>query len=236
MEDVMSEHAQISASRLPVEEAVVTRRQLTQGAGVLLAVPVMMAASGCTTASALSPTDSPRATDLKLAMRKLWEDHITYTRNFIISALAGLPDQPAVTQRLLGNQDDIGNAVKPYYGDAAGTQLSRLLRDHILIAADVVTAAKAGNSSQLTAKQREWSDNGRQIAAFLSGANPAWERGRLESMLQRHLDLTTGEVVGRLGRDWAADIRSYDQGHVHMLMFADVLADGIVRQFPDRFA
>src|SRR5215468_10433919 len=88
--------------------------------------------------------------ELKMAMRKLWEEHITYTRNFIISALAGLPDTDAVAQRLLKNQDDIGDAIKPFYGDDAGKKLSTLLRDHILIAADVVKAAKADNKQLLT--------------------------------------------------------------------------------------
>lgn len=176
------------------------------------------------------------AADLKTALRKLWEDHITYTRNFIISALAGLPDQPAVTARLLRNQDDLGDAIKPFYGNPAGARLTALLRAHILIAADVVASAKAGDSAGLAANQRRWSDNGRDLAAFLAGANPYLARARVASMLQRHLDLTTGEVVGRLGNDWAADVRSYDQGHEHMLMFSDVLADAIVRQFPGRFA
>ena len=54
-------------------------------------------------------------------------------------------------------------------------------------------------------------------------------------MLQKHLDLTTGEVVGRLTKDWAKDIETYDTGHVHMLMFADMLSDGILKQFPAKF-
>lgn len=175
------------------------------------------------------------AVDVKMAMRKLWEEHIVYTRNYIISALAGLPDGDAVAQRLLRNQDDIGNAIKPYYGEAAGKKLSVLLRDHIMIATGVVKAAKAGDKAQLAAAQKKWSSNGVEIAVFLSSANPNWSRTTLEEMLQKHLDLTTGEVVGRLNKDWAADIRSYDDGHAHMLMFADMLTDGIAKQFPAKF-
>jgi hypothetical protein len=208
------------------------RRRLLGGAALLGAA--MTAA--CSTTSAQTAGQSEAEVGLRLAMRKLWEDHITYTRNVIISALAELPDQQPVTERLLRNQDDIGNAVKPYYGDAAGNQLAQLLRTHITQAAEVIGAAKSGNQADLQAKQAQWSANGRDIAAFLAGANPNWQRAELESMLQRHLDLTTGEVVGRLGGDWAADIRSYDEGHEHMLMFADALTDGIVAQFPDRFA
>ena len=180
-------------------------------------------------------TEARAIVELRMAMRKLWEDHITYTRNYIISALGDLPDGDSVAKRLLGNQDDIGNAIKPYYGEDAGQKLAALLRDHILIATEVVKAAKANNKVQLDSAQQKWSMNGKDIAAFLSGANPNWPRPTLESMLQRHLDLTTGEVVGRLQKDWAADIRSYDDGHVHMLMFADALTDGNAKQFPAKF-
>jgi len=184
-----------------------------------------------------SPSAVPTATavEVKLAMRKLWEEHITYTRNYIISALAGLPDSDAVARRLLRNQDDIGDAIKPYYGEAAGEKLSALLQDHIQIATQVVKAAKAGQKKQLAAAQRKWSANGKEIAAFLSRANPNWRKKNLEEMLQKHLDLTSAEVVGRLNKDWVADIQAYDDGHTHMLMFADTLTDGITKQFPGKF-
>lgn len=182
--------------------------------------------------------EAARATatgDLRLAMRKLWEEHITYTRNYIISALADLPDRDAIAERLLSNQDDIGNAIKTYYGEAAGQQLAKLLRDHIVIATDVVQAAKGGDRTLLGDAQKKWSENGRDIAAFLSSANPHWSAVKLEEMLQKHLDLTSGQVVARLNKDWAADIKAYDDGHTHMLMFADALTKGIAQQFPAGF-
>jgi phage terminase Nu1 subunit (DNA packaging protein) len=184
----------------------------------------------------VSNTDKAQTTaDLDKAMRKLWEDHITYTRTYIISAVADLPDTDAVAKRLLKNQEDIGDAIKPYYGNAAGEKLTALLKDHIMIATEVVKAAKAGNKDDLSAAQSKWSANGKDIAIFLSSANPNWPQKTLESMLQKHLDLTTGEVVSRLKKDWAADIKNYDEGHEHMLMFADTLTDGIAKQFPEKF-
>jgi hypothetical protein len=173
--------------------------------------------------------------DLRMSMRKLWEDHITYTRNFIISALAGLEDTGKVAERLLRNQDDIGNAIKPIYGDEAGKKLAVLLRDHILIAADIVKAAKSGDNDGVTVGQKKWHENADEIAAFLSGANPNWPKKVLVDMLYKHLDYTTTEVVSRLKKDWAADIEAYDKGHEHMLMLADALTDGIVKQFPNKF-
>ncbi len=173
--------------------------------------------------------------DLRNAMRQLWEEHIVYTRNFIISALGGLEDTDKIAARLLRNQDDIGNAIKPIYGEAAGKKLSGLLRDHILIAADIVTAAKSGDSDGVAKGQKRWIDNADAIAGFLSEANPNWPLQALKDMLYKHLALTTTEVVSRIKKDWDADIGAYDMGHAHMLMFADVLTDGIVKQFPGKF-
>jgi hypothetical protein len=172
--------------------------------------------------------------ELHDGMRKLWEDHITYTRNFIISALAGLDDTPKVTERLLKNQDDLGNAIKPFYGDKAGTKLAGLLRDHILIAADIVKAAKAGDDKAVASGEKRWHSNADDIAAFLSSANPSWSKPALTDMLYKHLDFTTTEVVSRIKKDWAADIDAYDKGHAHMLMFADMLTEGIQKQFPKK--
>ena len=193
------------------------------------------AAAQAATATSMGGTSSAAAVEVRMAMRQLWEEHIVYTRNYIISDLADLPDKDAVAQRLLRNQDDIGNAIKPYYGDEAGNKLSALLRDHIMVATEVVTAAKGGDKAQLAAAQEKWTANGKEIAGFLSSANPNWPRATLEEMLQKHLDLTSGEVVGRLNKDWAADIKAYDEGHAHMLMFADTLTEGIAKQFPDKF-
>ena len=176
------------------------------------------------------------AVELRMTLRKLWEDHITYTRNYIISALANLPDAEAVLNRLMKNQEDLGNGIKPYYGSEAGDSLTRLLKDHIKVAGDVVKAAAANDKERLKAEQKRWSENGREIAALLSGANPKWPRKTLEDMMQKHLDLTTEEAAARIKKDWAADIKAYDAGHEHMLMFADALADGIVQQFPAKFS
>ncbi len=178
---------------------------------------------------------SQSAVALKMDMRKLWEDHITYTRNYIISALASLEDINIVAGRLLKNQDDIGDAIKPIYGDEAGEKLATLLRDHILIATEVVKAAKMGNNEELSKANQKWYANGDDIAVFLSGANPNWPKSVLQDMLHKHLEYTTQEVVSRLKKDWASDIEAYDKGHVHMLMFADALTDGVVKQFPKKF-
>ena len=80
-------------------------------------------------------------------MRELWTDHVVFTRNFIVSASAGAGDTAVALQRLLRNQDEIGDAIKPYYGDAAGAQLATLLRSHIQLAGRALVAAKGSQQA-----------------------------------------------------------------------------------------
>jgi hypothetical protein len=214
------------------------KRWIIVGFMVLFAITVMANISYAEPMKSMMPGKmmyTKSVVDLRMAMRKLWEDHITWTRNYIISGLAGLEDAGKVAERLLKNQDDIGDAIKPVYGDEAGKKLSALLRDHILIAAGIVGAAKMNNNEELNKGQKQWYANADDIADFLSKANPNWPKRDLTEMLYKHLEFTTAEVVSRLKKDWVADIEAYDKGHEHMLMFADVLTDGIVKQFPKKF-
>ncbi|HEY8021778.1 MAG TPA: glycosyltransferase, partial [Thermoanaerobaculia bacterium] len=142
----------------------------------------------------------------------------------------------ATTQRLLRNQTDLGDAIKPFYGDAAGSKLTSLLRDHILIAAELIDAAKAGDSAKKESATRRWYANADDIAGFLSGANPQhWPAAATKQMMHEHLDRTTKEVVAHLQKDWTADIAAYDRVHVQILSMADMLSSGIEAQFPAKF-
>jgi hypothetical protein len=177
-----------------------------------------------------------KAAAFSASMDKLWEDHIVWTRMVIVDFAAGLPDLKAAETRLLRNQADIGDAIKPYYGVAAGNKLTQLLRTHILEAVPVLVAAKAGDTAKLTAALKVWSANGHRIAVFLSKANPGnWPLSMTASMMTRHLQLTGAEAVARLEGHWSADIAAYDKVHLEILQMSKMLSDGIVAQFPDRF-
>jgi hypothetical protein len=170
------------------------------------------------------------------AMRKLWEDHITWTRLAIVSFAGGLPDFDQTAARLLKNQEDIGDAIKPYYGRRAGNQLTALLKEHIGGAVELLKAAKAGDDAAFATAKTAWYANGREIARFLSRANPRYLPFRATDRLMRgHLDQTLDEAAHRLNGDFAADIRDYERIHEHILMMADAISNGIVKQFPGRF-
>ena len=169
------------------------------------------------------------------AMRNLWVDHIVWTRQFIVDSASDLPSLNDTTNRLLKNQEDIGNAIKPYYTDEAGNQLTDLLKSHILIAADLVNAAKAGNDNAVADADERWSDNADAIATFLADANPNWSEEELSDMLHDHLNVTRAEAVARLQGNYAADIEAFDAVHAQAMQMADALSEGIIAQFPQRF-
>ncbi len=169
-------------------------------------------------------------------MRRLWVDHVTWTRLFIVSFVADLPDLQATTDRLLQNQVDIGDAVKPFYGRAAGNQLTGLLTDHILTAAELLGAAKVNDEAAFEEAKADWYANAREIARFLHDANPDhWRLADLRMMMKEHLDLTLQEAAQQLGGDYAASVATYDEVETEILHMADMLSAGIVAQFPSAF-
>ena len=199
---------------------------------IRLAIMTVVATALVPSASGDMMKSSP---DLRSDMRKLWEDHVTWTRLFIVSALGELPDKTATTNRLLKNQVDIGNAIKPFYGNQAGDKLAALLKDHILIAADIVADAKTGDTTKLGTDKARWVANADEIAGFLSAANPKfWPAADMKKMMREHLDATTAQLMARINKEWAADVAAYEKVHALILHMADMLTDGIAKQFPEK--
>jgi hypothetical protein len=178
---------------------------------------------------------SSNALKLKEDMRTLWNDHVIWTHNYIVSAVDGLEDQEKVLERLLQNQKDIGNAIKPYYGEKAGNQLADLLTEHIVLAGKIVDAAKAGNQEEVEKLNKEWFRNADDITAFLTKANPNWSEKELKDLLYMHLDFVTKEAVARISKDWVKNIESFDNGRAHIFHLADTLSKGLIKQFPEKF-
>lgn len=205
-------------------------------AAVLSLAALGALAGGCSAATSaagsLGIPNPTRVASLHQDMRKLWSDHVVWTRQYIVGAIAGTPDAPVALSRLMRNQEDIGNAIKPFYGDAAGATLTDLLKQHISIAGELVAAAKAGDTAKQSDADRRWHDNAAQIATFLAGANPNWSRDALLNMLNNHLALTTHEAVARLQQNWTDDQQTFDSVYTQAMEMADALSNGIVKQFP----
>ncbi|HEV8361552.1 MAG TPA: glycosyltransferase [Candidatus Thermoplasmatota archaeon] len=172
---------------------------------------------------------------VRIALRKLWSDHVIWTRQYIIAAVAGTPDAGAAAGRLLQNQDHLGEAIVPYFGRDAGRELTRLLKEHVGIAVDLIEAAKTHNTADFQLHDGRWTTNADAIAGFLSGANHHWPKKDLQNLLHLHLSLTKGEVTARIKEDWNADVKAFDDIFVEITTVSDALADGIVKKFPEKF-
>lgn len=197
---------------------------------------LVLAATACGTVNTAAGTLAVPATAKSMAlhqdMRKLWSDHVVWTRQYIVAAVADDPSANVALDRLMRNQEDIGNAVAPFYGAAAGAKLTDLLKQHIALAGDLVAAAKAGDAAKQADADKRWHDNAGDIATFLAGANPNWSRDSLLAMLNNHLALTTREAVDRIQKNWTDDQQTFDRVYEQAMGMADTLANGIIQQFP----
>ena len=226
--------------------SVAGRRLTLMFAGViaLLMIVVVLFASGARAnhgatqrADAASvPAHTARAMAFHDQMRALWEAHGAWTHMVIVSFAGNLPDLKAEEAVLLHNQVQIGNAVKPYYGRAAGTELTKLLKAHILGAVGVLIAAKSGDESKLAQTRTAWFANGRQIADFLHAADPRFlSRAAARQMMNIHLKQVIEQGVDELEGHYGAGARAYAPYIRHILDMADMISNGIIRQFPQRF-
>ena len=171
-----------------------------------------------------------------LAMnRLLWMEHVNWTRMTIISIVFQLPDLPFVQQRLLQNATDLGNCLRPFYGDQIADHYAKLIQEHLVIAAQLVTAAVKGDTNTVSAKEKEWYKNADDIVLFLSNINPYLTKDALQKMFYKHLELTKNEAVTMIQKNYKADVEVFDEIEAQVLAMSDMIASAIIMQFFDRF-
>lgn len=184
-------------------------------------------------AAKLYPTVS--AITFKTNMRKLWQDHAFWTRNVIFCHVDNLPGQVQAVKRQLQNQIDLGNAIKPYYGEAAGDKFTELLYTHVNTTSDIVKAAKTSDTAVINDINKKWFANADEMVKFLHKLNPDWAVGDLKKMITDQMKLTADEATERLKKNYDADAAAFDKVHDGILKMSDSIAEGIVKQFPNKF-
>jgi hypothetical protein len=226
------------------------RNLATAAAGIAAAAPLATGLGACDASGqphahdnaatvghhAQPEQDAAAEVRLHTAMRQLWVEHMEWTYATVAAFAADSEGLSATLDRLLQNQADIGDAVKPFYGEEAGAALTRLLEDHINGAVPILVAARDGDKKALQPAVADWYRNARAIADFLARANPSWEQGEMRTMMKGHIDQTLAYATAQLQGDYVASIKAYGTAEQHMLHMADMLSDGLVEQFPDRFA
>ncbi len=162
-------------------------------------------------------------------MRTLWEQHVWWTRELIISILSSLPDEAEVTSRLLENPDQIAALFRPAFGEQAARTISRLLSDHLVIGAELIKASRENDAEAAEDANRRWNENADAIASALASLGPGFPEEEARQMLYRHLDLTREELAAQLAGDHQRDIDAFDAIEQQALMMADVFSQGIAR-------
>lgn len=164
-------------------------------------------------------------------LRMLWEEHVTWTRLAIISTVFDLPDAELVSSRLLQNPKDFELALQPFYGNENASKFADLFKSHLVIASQLVSAAKAGDNNAAEDAEKRWYSNSDEIASFLASINAYWSKEEWKTMLYEHLKMTKAEAVDMITKDYQAGINEYDKIEEQALRMADVMAIGIVKQF-----
>jgi LysM repeat protein len=215
--------------------------------GQILCIPAAPAASAPAAAAAAAlPPSAPEpsapvrrisAAELRVnnALRMLWEQHVYWTRLYIVSAVFGLPDTQATAARLMRNPADFAAALTPFYGGKTAAQFEQLFAEHLRTAAELIGYLKAGNSAAAADAEKRWYSNAAQIASFLSGINPYWQAGEWRRLLDEHLALTRDEAAATLAGQYAQSVAIFDNIEKEALEMADAMTQGLTRQFPQFF-
>jgi len=182
-----------------------------------------------------SPYISKAESEFIYSVRMLWEQHGLWTRSAIASLVFDLPDTEFVVARLLQNAEDMGESLEPYYGAQIGKRYGSLIHEHLVLAADLVKASKAGNTEGALEAERKWYKNADDIALFLSSINPFLNQKEVQEMLYHHLALVKAEAVSLLEKDYRKNVELYDKIELQSLFMADGISRAIVSQFPVYF-
>ncbi len=167
--------------------------------------------------------------DILNQLRKLWEQHVYWTRFFIISTLADLNDIDEVTTRLLQNPKDFAKLLEYFYGVQIANQFQNLFTEHLMIGGDLVNALKK-NEDTVSAIRKKWYANADSIAKFLSDINPYWEKNAWTDMLYDHIKMTEEEAYLYLHGNYTDSIEIFDKIENEALKMADYMFEGIMKQ------
>lgn len=205
---------------------------LAMAMGLFAGAPLRAAASEVLVTAPMAAENKRSA--FRKSMRKLWVEHMVWTRACIMATIAKTPDAAAAADRLQRNQLEMGAIFVPYYGTEMGAKMSLLLKEDNLVAGEIVAARMKRDAVKVAALEKRWHDNARDIGVLLSGSNPGWPQEAFVATFDNLMTLTYRQVTARLQKKWSDDIQAFDELYVQGMDLADDIADRMIKQYPEK--
>ncbi len=214
---------------------------------VTLALLLLAAVIGVSFAWTARPAQSQTAMPnpvkvavLKMALRDLYTKHIFWVRSLVISTRLG--EKTAINEadaHGVNNAEAIGQSIGPFYGQMAAKTFTELSVNHYLDVKGYMRAAFANNFKGDEALKKPAVDNLRisadAIALFVSGANPNLPKSTVYALLTAHIGHHIAAINATARKDWSTEADVWDPMVEQIYVLSDTLADGIAKQFPDKF-
>lgn len=172
----------------------------------------------------------------KMALRDLWVEHVFWVRNYVYATQAkDAARQSASEKQVVANAKALAGSIEPFYGKEASDGLFNLLAGHWGAIRDYNRAAFAGEKSAQQAAVDKLTGNAREIASFLSGANPFLPEDAVFSLLSAHGGHHVQQINEVNAADYGTEAKTWEAMRKHMYVISDAITDALAKQFPDRF-
>jgi hypothetical protein len=177
-----------------------------------------------------------KLTDTRAAQRDLWIGHVFWVRNVVDATFEGDAAAAKTAEaQVVANAKAIAGSIEPFYGKAASEKLFTLLAGHWGAIKGYLDATHAGDKPAADAAFKDLLKNADEIAAFLGGANPNLPVDVLKGLLTAHGSHHVQQIGEFKAKQFDAEAKTWAAMTQHMYVIADALADGIAKQFPDKF-
>jgi hypothetical protein len=207
----------------------------------LLAAPLLLVASFCLATPApatksVAPADTVAVLETKMALRDLWVEHVFWIRSYVLATDAGDDAQRKVAENeVVNNAKALAATIAPFYGQAAADGLLELLAGHWASVRDYNTAMVGHSQGGRDKAVQAITANAREIAKFLSGANPYLPEDAVFGLLSAHGAHHVAQINQIAANDFRDEARTWQAMRQHMLLIADLITDALAKQFPDWF-
>lgn len=199
----------------------------TAAIGLTLIFPTM--------ASAHTYSIKSGSSDLRIILESLLGEHAELAVIAMQKGIDGAADFNDAAAALIANGDDLSKAVGSVYGADAGKAFSGLWNTHIGFFVDYVTStAKKDEAGRKTALDK-LAKYGPDFGAFLESANPNLKAADVAEGLKGHVSQLIEAFDDYVVKDYAGAYKAEREAYAHMVHFGQVLADAIVKQYPDKF-